>query len=61
MRVFFLMRKMSFSYEILDKRLSAIEKKYGKQDEKIEDILNTIEYLIRGNTNNKPKVIKGFE
>jgi hypothetical protein len=61
MRVFVLMRKMSFSYEILDKRLSALEKKYGKQDEKIEDVLQTIKYLIRGNTNNKPKVIKGFE
>ena len=61
MRFFVLTRKMSFSYELLDKRLSSIEKKYGKQDEKIEDILNTIKYLIRGNTNNKPKVIKGFE
>lgn len=61
MRVFILMRKLSFSYEILDKRLSAIEKKYGQQDEKIQDVLETIKYLIRGNTNNKPKVIKGFE
>lgn len=61
MRVFVLMRKMSFSYEILDKRLSALEKKYGKQDEKIEDVLQTIKYLIKGNINNKPKVIKGFE
>lgn len=60
MRIFVLTRKMSFSYEILDKRLSAIEKKYGRQDEKISDILKTIQYLIRGNTNNKPKVIKGF-
>jgi len=61
MRFFVLTRKMSFSYEILDKRLSALEKKYGRQDEKIEDVLQTIKYLIRGNTNNKPKVIKGFE
>ena len=61
MRVFVLMRKMSFSYEILDKRLSSIEKKYGKQNEKIEDILATIKYLIRVNKNNKSKVIKGFE
>lgn len=29
MRVFILMRKLSFSYEVLDKRLSSIEKKYG--------------------------------
>lgn len=61
MRFFVLTRKMSFSYEILDKRLSSLEKKYGKQDEKIEDVLNTIKYLIRGNANTKPKVIKGFE
>jgi len=60
MRVFILMRKLSVSYEILDKRLSAIEKKYGRQDEIIKDILETIHFLIRGNTNNKPKVIKGF-
>ena len=61
MRVFILMRKLSFSYEILDKRLSAIEKKYGRQDEKIGEILETIKCLIKGNINNKTKVIKGFE
>jgi hypothetical protein len=61
MRIFVLIRKMSFSYEILDKRLSAIEKKYGRQDEKIGEILDTIKYLIRSNTNNKAKVVKGFE
>jgi hypothetical protein len=61
MRVFVLMRKMSFSYEILDKRLSALEKKYGNQDEKISDILETIKFLIKGNANNKLKEIKGFE
>jgi hypothetical protein len=60
MRIFVLTRKMSFSYEILDKRLSAIEKKYGRQDEKIGEILDTIKCLIRGNVNNKSKVIKGF-
>jgi phage regulator Rha-like protein len=60
MRVFILMRKLTFSYELLDKRLSAVERKYGKQDEKIDDILKTISYLIRGNTG-KRKVIKGFE
>ena len=60
MRVFILMRKLSFSYEILDKRLSALEKKYGNQDEKIKDIFETIKFLIKGNINNKPKVIKGF-
>lgn len=61
MRVFILMRKLSLSYEILDKRLSAIEKKYGRQDEKIGEILETIKCLIRGNVNRKTKVIKGFE
>jgi len=61
MRIFVLTRKMSFSYEILDKRLSALEKKYGKQDEKISDILETIKFLIKGNVNNKSKEIKGFE
>lgn len=60
MRIFVLTRKMSFSYEILDKRLSSMEKKYGKQDEKISEILETIGCLIRGNTS-KRKVIKGFE
>jgi hypothetical protein len=61
MRIFVLTRKMSFSYEILDKRLSAIEKKYGRQDEKIGEILETIKCLIRGNINNRTKVVKGFE
>ena len=60
MRIFVLTRKMSFSYELLDKRLSSIEKKYGQQDEKISEILKTISYLIRGNIG-KRKVIKGFE
>lgn len=61
MRFFVLTRKMSFSYDVLDKRLSLIEKKYGKQDDKIDDILNTIKFLIKSNINNTPKIIKGFE
>jgi len=60
MRVFVLMRKLSFSYEILEKRLASLEKKNWQQDEQIKDILETIKYLIKGNLNNKTKEIKGF-
>lgn len=60
MRVFVLMRKLSFSYEVLEKRLASLEKKHWQHDEKIKDILETINYLIKGNINNKPKEITGF-
>ena len=52
-------KKASKMLEVLAKRAPTTA--HRKNDEKIEDILNTIKYLIRGNTNNKPKVIKGFE
>lgn len=61
MRTFVLMRKLSFSYEILERRLSAIEKKQWKNDEATKEILETIKCLISGGANNKSKVIKGFE
>lgn len=60
MRVFVLMRKLSFSYELLDKRLSALEKKYGKQDGKIEEIMGAVKSLIYSNQNLKRKEIEGF-
>ena len=61
MRAFVFMRKFALSYEVLEKRLASLEKKHWKNDEKIKDIMETINYLIKGNINNKPKVIKGFE
>ncbi|MFA5163534.1 MAG: ORF6N domain-containing protein [Patescibacteria group bacterium] len=60
MRVFTLMRKLSFSYELLDKRLSVLEKRYSRQDVKIGEIMEAIQRLIYGNQNVKRKEIKGF-
>lgn len=61
MRIFVFMRKFAFSSEALEKRLLSLEKKHWQHDEKMKEVMETIKYLIRGNLNNKPKEIKGFE
>lgn len=60
MRVFILMRKLSFSYEALEKRLSFLEKKQWKNDNQVKEILDTISFLVRGNKENSRREIKGF-